>query len=86
MTRSIGCKVLESKNPAPAANGYSRVVTWIQDDSSGIVRAEAYDARGKLLKEFRPTELEKINGQHELKEMMIENYQTGSKTRLEFDL
>lgn len=86
MTRSIGCKVLESKNPAPAANGYSRVVTWIQDDSSGIVRAEAYDARGKLLKEFRPTELEKINGQHELKEMMIENSQTGSKTRLEFDL
>lgn len=86
MARSIGCKVLESKNPAASSSGYSRVVTWIQDDANGIVQAEAYDARGKLLKEFRPTELEKINGQHELKEMMIENVQSGSKTRLEFEL
>ena len=80
------CKVLESRNPDPAPDGYSKVVSWIHDDSLGIVQAKAYDARGKLLKEFRPTELEKVNGQRELKEMEIENAQTGSTTRLELNL
>jgi hypothetical protein len=86
MARSAGCKVLESKNPSPAPTGYSKVVSWIHDESGGIVQAHAYDARGELLKEFRPTELEKVNGQHELKELEIENVRTKSVTRLEFDL
>jgi hypothetical protein len=86
MKRSCGCKVLESRHPNPEAGGYSRVVSWIHEESLGIVQAEAYDIRGKLLKEFRPTELEKVNGQRELKEMEIENVQRGSRTRLEFDL
>jgi hypothetical protein len=84
--RSCGCKVLESTNPAPSAPGYSRVLAWIHDESLGIVQAEAYDTRGKLLKEFRPTELQKVNGRQELSEMEIENVQTRSTTRLEFDL
>lgn len=82
---TVGCKVLESRNPLANA-GYSRVLSWIHDDSGGIVKAEAYDLRGKLLKEFRPTELEKINGRQELKEMEMENVQTESVTRLVFDL
>lgn len=86
MKRSFGCKVLESKNPNPTATNYSRVLAWIHDDTGALIQAEAYDARGKLLKEFRPTETEKVNGRHELKEMEIENTQTGSSTRLEFDL
>lgn len=86
MKRSFGCKVLESRNPDPAAGGYSRVVSWIHDESGGLIQAEAYDARGKLLKEFRPTETQKVNGRRELKEMEIENVQTGSTTRLVFDL
>lgn len=86
MKRSFGCKVLESKNPNPAGSGYSRVLSWIHEETGGLIQAEAYDRRGKLLKEFRPTETEKVNGRHELKEMEIENVQTGSTTRLEFDL
>lgn len=86
MKRSFGCKVLESKNPNPTATNYSRVLSWIHDDTGALIQAEAYDSRGKLLKEFRPTETEKVNGRHELKEMEIENVQTGSSTRLEFDL
>lgn len=84
--RTVGCKVLESRNPNPEPGAYSRVVSWIHDESLGIVQAEAYDANGKLLKEFRPTELQKVKGRRELKEMEIENVQTGSTTRLEFDL
>ena len=48
--------------------------------------AEAYDAKGKLLKEFDVKSLKKVNGQWQVEEMEICNVQTGSRTRLEFDL
>jgi hypothetical protein len=86
MRRGRSCKVLESTNPNPSANGYSRVVSWIDNETLGIVQAEAYDANGKLLKEFYPKSFKKVNGQWELREMQIRNDQTGSRTRLEFDL
>lgn len=84
--RSRGCSVLQSTNPGPFTNGYSRVVSWIDNESSGIVQAEAYDFKNKLLKEFAPKSFKKVNGQWELQEMEIRNIQTGSRTRLEFDL
>ena len=84
--RSRGCTVLESTNPNPATNGYARVVSWIDSESGGIVQAEAYDFKNKLLKEFAPKAFKKVNGQWELQEMEIRNVQTGSRTRLEFDL
>ena len=84
--RSRGCTVLESTNPNPSANSYSRVVSWIDGESGGIVQAEAYDFNGKLLKEFAPKSFKKVNGQWELQEMEIRNVQTGSRTQLEFDL
>jgi hypothetical protein len=86
MRRGRPCKVLESINPNPSANGYSRVVSWIDNETLGIVQAEAYDANGKLLKEFYPKTFKKVNGQWELQEMEIRNDQTGSRTRLEFNL
>jgi len=86
MTRGRACKVLESTNPNPSTNGYSRVVSWIDNDSGGIVHADAYDVKGELLKEFDPKSFKKVNGQWELQEMEIRNVQTGSRTRLEFDL
>ena len=84
--RSRSCKVLESVNPQPATNAYSKVISWIDRESHGIVQAEAYDAGGKLLKEFAPKSFKKVNGQWLLQEMEIRNVQTGSRTRLEFDL
>jgi len=84
--RSRGCSVLQSTNPNPSTNGYSRVVSWIDNDGGGIVQAFAYDAQGKLLKEFYPTSLKKVNGQYQIQEMEKINDQTKSRTRLEFDL
>jgi hypothetical protein len=78
--------LLESTNPNPPPNGYSRVLSWVDKESGGILAAEAYDAKGKLLKEFEPKSFKKVNGQWELQEMEIRNVQTGSRTRLEFDL
>ena len=62
------------------------MVSWIDNESGGIVQAEAYDLNNKLLKEFAPKSFKKVNGQWELQEMEIRNVQTGSRTRLEFDL
>ncbi|MFZ0826271.1 MAG: outer membrane lipoprotein-sorting protein [Verrucomicrobiia bacterium] len=82
--RSRGCTVLESTNPS--TNGYWRVVSWIDSESGGIVQAWAYDTNNKLLKEFYPKDFKKMNGQWQVGEMEIDNDQTGSRTRLEFNL
>jgi len=78
--------LLESTNPNPSPNGYSRVLTWIDKETGGILEAEAYDVNGKLLKEFSPKSFKKVNGQWQLQEMKISNVQTRSSTMLEFDL
>lgn len=86
MKRSRACRVLESVNPHPAPNGYSRVVSWIDNESHGIVMANAYDSHGNLLKEFIPKKVKKVEGQWQLEEMEIDNDQTGSTTIVNFDL
>jgi hypothetical protein len=84
--RGQSCAVLESKNPQPGVGPYSRVVSWIDIDSGGIINAEAYDAQNKLLKEFTAKKVKKIEGEWQLKEIEIENTQTDSSTRMVFDL
>jgi hypothetical protein len=86
MRRGQSCNVLESVDSQPAAGGYSRVVSWLDIDTGGIVHAEAYDAHNKLLKEFDPKEFKKVNGRWELREMEIRNVKERSSTRLEFNL
>jgi hypothetical protein len=89
--RSCGCTVLESVNPYLAmdntlTNDYSRVVSWIDDESLGIVEAYAYDMNGKKLKDFYPKDFKKVNGQWQVQTLVMENLQTGSKSQLRFDL
>lgn len=85
--RQCACTVLESTNPNPTTNGYSRVVSWIDEESLGIVEAYAYDANGKKLKNFYPKNFEKgKNGQWQVQSLIMDNLQTGSRSTLEFDL
>jgi hypothetical protein len=90
--RECACMVLESTNPNLSSSNavppirYSRVVSWIDEESLGIVDAYAYDANGKKLKNFYPKNFEKVDGQYQVQSMVMENFQTGSRTRLEFDL
>lgn len=86
MKRGRAYTLLESTNPDPSINGYSRVLSWIDKETGGILQAEAYDIHGKPLKEFEPKSFKKVDGQWQLQEMEIRNVQTGSRTRLEFDL
>ena len=77
-------KLLESVSPEEGA--YGRVLTWLDKDSGAPILAEAYDRRGKLLKEFSIKSVRKVNNQYLLQEMQIRNLQTGSRTRIEYDL
>lgn len=89
MRKGLSCNVLQSVNPQPGVNGYSRVLSWIaisRPEDIVIVHAEAYDPRDKLLKEFDPKKVEKVNGVWQLEEMEIRNRQTGSRTKIEFEL
>ena len=86
MRRSRSCNVLESVNPQPVPGAYSRVRCWIDIESGGIVLAEAYDSQDKLLKEFAPKEIKKIQGEWQLEEMEIRNLQAGTRTRVVFNL
>ena len=86
MKRSRACQVLESINPSPGPGTYSRVKSWIDNESHGILMAEAYDSQGKLLKQFIPKHVEKVQGQWQVQEMEIDNAQTGSSTRVDFNL
>ena len=79
------CRVLESVNPQPTTNGYSRVVSWIDTESLGLLHADAYDAAGKLLKEFDPKTVKEVNGQPQLVKMEMYNRQTRSRSQLEFN-
>lgn len=86
LRKGQSCYVLESTRPPPVSNGYARVVSWIDMDSGGIIHADAYDANRRLLKQFDPQKLKKVNGQWQLREMEMYNAQTRSRTRIEFDL
>lgn len=84
--RTRRCSVLESKNPFPGPGAYSRVVTWVDEETGGIIRAEAYDAQNRLLKEFSPGSFARVGSRYELRDMEIRNEQTDSKTTLLFEV
>jgi hypothetical protein len=89
MRKGLFCDVLQSINPDPGRGAYSRVVSWIaanRPDEIVIVHAEAFDTNDKLLKEFDPKKVEKVNGLWQLEEMEIRNRQKGSRTRIDFNL
>jgi len=86
MMRSRPCRVLESVTPQPSPGSYARVLSWIDNESGGVLQAEAYDRQGKLLKKFSLGRIREVRGQWRLQEMRIRNAQTRQQTELKFDL
>jgi hypothetical protein len=78
------CRILEST--LPGAPGYERVRSWIDLEHRQPLIAEAYDAKGNLVKEFSVGSVKKVDGVYQLKDMEITNERDGTLTRLEFDL
>ena len=80
------CYVLESTNPQPKAGGYSRVKTWIDQETGAPVEATAYGIDNKPMKIFELRHFRKVNGHWELKDMEMIDSRSGSQTHILFDL
>ena len=88
MKRSRSCRVLESTNPHPTAGGYAKVKSWVDNESHGILLAQAFDVKGNKIKEFLPGDFSKskATGQWQLGKMQITDLQTDSSTTVRFDV
>lgn len=84
MRKGRACHVLESR-PA-VTNAYSRVVSWIDVETEGLLMAEAYDRDNRRAKEFEVKSFKKVEGQWQLREMEIRNLAERSRTILELDV
>jgi len=88
MKRSRSCRVLESTNPHPERGGYAKVKSWIDNESHGILLAQAFDAKGNVIKEFWPGDFSKAKstGQWQLGKMQITSKPNDSTTTVKFDV
>jgi hypothetical protein len=84
MRKGRSCKVLESINDRPGAAGYTRVRSWVDIATGGIIIAEAYGPDNRILKEFEIGGFTKIDGRWELKNMEMRHLPNNSRTILEF--
>ncbi len=80
------CQVLESLAPRPRPTAYARVLSWVDAQYRGLLRAEAYGADGRLRKEFSIGGFKKVQGNWLLKDMELRDAHSDSRTRIEFDL
>ena len=84
MRKSRACHVLES---APSVtNAYSRVVSWVDVETDGLLMADAYGPADERVKEFEVKSFKKVDDQWQLREMEIRNLKDRSRTILEFEL
>jgi hypothetical protein len=88
MSRGRACRVLESVRPPSAApGGYSRVLSWIDLETGGVLQAEAYAAStNRPMKKFALGSFEKVKGQWQLRDMRMRNLRTGTQSELKFEL
>lgn len=86
MRKSRACTVLESRAPQGDASGYAKVLSWVDNVSGGILVAEAYDDKGKMLKEFTVNSLKKVEGNYQVQQMEMRTLPEKTRTRLDFEL
>ena len=84
MRKGRSCRVLESINPRPGAAGYTRVRSWVDIKTGGIIIAEAYGSDNRPAKEFEIGGFTKVNDRWELKNLEMRDLRTDSRTILEF--
>jgi Outer membrane lipoprotein-sorting protein len=57
---------------------YANVFLWVDKKSGALMRMEGYDANGKLTKRFEVVATQKIDNRWFLKQMRVEEMQTGT--------
>jgi hypothetical protein len=86
--RTVDCWKLEMKAPSRESQ-YSNVWLWVGKESGALMKMEAYDWNAKLAKRFEVVSGQKIEGRWFLKEMRIEEMDSGTgkvKTRTYLDI
>ena len=84
------CTVLESTPVRPEVgenSGYSKRVSWIDQESFVALKGESYDLNGQIFKKFAARSVQKVDAKNNKWQPMVlesENVQTGHKTVLEF--
>jgi hypothetical protein len=84
MRKGRSCRVLESVNPAPGATGYTRVRSWVDIKTGGIIIAEAYGPDNRPAKEFEIGGFTKVDDRWELKKLEMRDLRSDTRTILEF--
>jgi len=60
---------------APDTSGpYYTVDLWVEKESGGVAKMEAYNAASKMVKRFQVTKIQKVDGATVLKEMRVESF------------
>jgi len=75
--RTRNCWKLQLHAPSRQSQ-YSNLFLWIDKASGALMRMEAYDWDGKLVKKFEVISAQKIEGRWFLKQMRIEELQPGT--------
>jgi hypothetical protein len=83
------CWIVRVANP-DNRGPYRTVDVWVHKDSGAMMQMRAYDAKGKLLKEFKVRKGQKYKGAYILKQMRVESYNVDTnkingRTYLEID-
>jgi len=84
--RTQSCDKLESIAPHGWPGDYVRVLSWFDVDTGGPVVVEAYNGKGKLVKEFRPTKFEKVDGQYRVEEIEMNTFPAKTRSIIRFDV
>ena len=73
------CWKVEARPASANDSQYARVMLWIGRDDGALMRAESYDAAGKMVRRFTVTSFMKQDGYWLLKQMRIEHPDARSK-------
>ncbi|MBI5397427.1 MAG: outer membrane lipoprotein-sorting protein [Verrucomicrobia bacterium] len=88
-SRRLGfdCWVIESTPGPGIASQYSRVLSWVDKNYMAAVIAEAYDPKGKLMKNLTVQSVRKLDdkGHYIPGQITLENVRTKSRTVLRVD-
>ena len=79
------CDLLESSTDQPIG-GYSKVISYIDKDSGGIISAEAFAGSKRVAKAFSVKKLKKVEGRYQLQEMRMIDNKADSRTWIDFDV
>jgi hypothetical protein len=87
--RTRNCWKLLLRSPNKQSQ-YAQVLLWVDKNGGALMRLEAYDAQGHILKRFEVVSAQKIDDRWFLKEMRIEQLEPGtnhvlSRTHLNID-